>query len=425
MAKNVLLIGQGGREHALAWKLHQSPKLAKLYAAPGNPGIAEFAECVDIAVTDIEGLLAFARKNQIDLTVVGPEIPLMLGVADRFAAEGLAVFGPTAGAAQLEGSKVFSKGLFEKYQIPTAGHGAFEESKAAKAYVRKCTPDHTPVVVKADGLAAGKGVIIAQGWEEADAAIDYIMEEKAFGEAGNRLVIEEFLEGEELSFFAISDGSHFIPLLSAQDYKRIFDNDEGPNTGGMGAYTSPPVYTPQLHDQIMEQIIAPVVAAMKEEGLPYLGVLYAGLMITPKGPKVLEFNARFGDPETQVLMPVIETDLIDILEGAVEGTLDQLQIEISKQACVCVVISSPGYPGTYHTGYEIQGLDQLSPDILVFHAGTRTIGDKLVTGGGRVLNLVARGEDIKAAREKVYAEIGKVNFTGMHYRKDIARRALT
>ncbi|MEA1962411.1 MAG: phosphoribosylamine--glycine ligase [Bacillota bacterium] len=424
MSKRVLVVGQGGREHALVWKLAQSPEVKKVYSAPGNPGIAELAECVDIAANDIEKLVAFAKEKDISLTVVGPEVPLMEGIADRFQQENLLVFGPTKEAARLEGSKVFSKDLFKKYGIPTASYETFCSPYEARVYARFFTDEGKSIVIKADGLAAGKGVIIANTFEEADQAIESIMKDKQFGSAGDRIVVEEFLEGEELSFFAISDGTNFVSIMAAQDHKRVFDFDEGPNTGGMGAYVNPPVYTDTLKEQIIREVIQPTIHAMQQEGCPYQGVLYAGLMLTEEGPKVLEYNARFGDPETQVLMPMIEGDLFPILEAAAVGDLTNTEVGVKSGSCVCVVLASGGYPGPFEKGKEIQGLQSLESDILVFQAGTCEKDGKLLTNGGRVLAVVAGGETIKSATERVYREVEKVHFDGMHYRRDIARRAL-
>lgn len=423
MGKKVLIVGQGGREHALAWKLAQSPEIEKLYAAPGNPGIAQMAECLSIKAEDIEGLLAFAQDNNIDLTVVGPEAPLMAGIVDRFRAAGLTVFGPTAGAAQLEGSKVFAKNLMKKYGIPTAEYEVFTEPEQAKAYARTFTDRGEAVVVKADGLAAGKGVIVAPNYTEASAAIDSIMADRQFGEAGNQVVVEECLIGEEVSFFAITDGVDFVPLMSAQDHKRVFDNDAGPNTGGMGAYTNPPVFTAELYEIAVEQVIKPVIKGMASEGYPYQGVLYAGLMITAKGPKVLEFNARFGDPETQVLMPMIKSDLLPLLETSAQGDIQRAGIELNDGVCVCVVLASGGYPGSYEKGKVIAGIDDVK-DALVFQAGTALDQGRLVTGGGRVLGVVCRGRDFRAAIDQVYGQVEQIHFEGMHYRRDIGHRAL-
>jgi len=424
VGKKILVVGQGGREHALVWKLSQSPLVAKIYAAPGNPGMADQAECVAIPASDIEALLDFALGEAIDLTVVGPEIPLVQGIVDRFQSVGLAIFGPTAAAARLEGSKVFAKNLFSKYGIPTARYQVFTDIDAAKAYARTFTDAGQAVVIKADGLAAGKGVVVAADQAEAEAALDGIMQDKNFGTSGDQVVVEECLRGEELSFFAISDGRSFVPLLSAQDHKRVFDGDQGPNTGGMGAYTNPPIYTPGLHEQILDQVIRPTITAMEAEGCPYQGVLYAGLMITSEGPKVLEYNARFGDPETQVLMPMLKSDLLPVLEAAAAGDLQGVTVEINDGACVGVVLASGGYPAAYENGQEITGLDNLTPGTIVFHAGTARKDGRLVTNGGRVLAVVCCGANTREAIDRVYQEVAKVKFQNMHFRSDIGRRAI-
>ncbi len=424
MGKKILVIGQGGREHALVWKLAQSPEIDEIFVAPGNPGMEAIAGCVSIQAEDINGLLYFAKNMDIDLTVVGPEAPLVKGIVDRFRQEGLLIFGPTAAAARLEGSKVFSKNLFKQYGIPTARYEVFDNIEAARIYAQSYTNAGQPVVIKADGLAAGKGVVVANNQLEAEEAINSIMQDKSFGESGDKLVIEECLIGEELSFFAISDGQEFVSLLSAQDHKRVFDNDEGPNTGGMGAYTNPPLYTEELHQLILDQVIKPTIEAMRLEGCPYQGVLYAGLMITSDGPKVLEYNARFGDPETQVLMPMIKGDLLPILEASAAGRLKGLQMEINTGACVGVVLASGGYPATYAKGKPISGIENLNDDTMVFHAGTAKKDGQLVTDGGRVLAVVCRGTSNEEAIAKVYGEVAKLSFEGMHYRKDIGRRAL-
>ncbi len=424
MGKRILVIGSGGREHALVWKLAQSPEVDKLYAVPGNPGMAELAECIDIAVSDIDGLCEFAKKQDISLTVVGPEIPLTLGIVDRFKVEGLNIFGPSAAAARLEGSKVFSKNLFKKYGIPTAQFDVFENADQAKDYARALCESGRGAVIKADGLAAGKGVVVAADFAEAAEAIDSILTDKTFGEAGDKVLVEECLQGEELSFFAISDGKNYVSLLAAQDHKRIFDNDEGPNTGGMGAYTNPPLYTAELKQQILREVIEPTISAMQKEDCPYQGVLYAGLMITAAGPKVLEYNARFGDPEAQVLMPMIQGDLLPILEAAACGELGSQTFVINDGACVGVVLASGGYPGVYQKGKPISGLELLEPDTIVFHAGTALRDGQLVTEGGRVMAVVVRGESISAAIDKVYQEIEKIHFADMHYRHDIGQKAL-
>lgn len=424
MGKRVLLIGQGGREHALAWKIAQSPVLEKLYAAPGNPGMEELCECVPIDAADLEGLLSFALQEKIDLTVVGPEAPLMEGIVDLFGEHGLTIFGPTAAAARLEGSKVFTKNLLKKYGIPTAEYEVFDDIEPARDYLKTYTDSGRPVVVKADGLAAGKGVVVAADYEEASQALDAIMKDKEFGRAGDQVVIEECLFGQEVSFFAISDGSNYVSLLSAQDHKQVFDNDKGPNTGGMGAYCRPPIYTRELHQQVADQVIAPVIKAMAAEGIPYQGVLYAGLMISEAGPKVLEFNARFGDPETQVLMPMIKSDILPLLEAAAKGKLDEQEVELETGTCICVVLASGGYPGAYQKGKEIKGLDKLEPDTLIFHAGTSKKNQSFYTNGGRVLAVVRRGEDMKSLIDRVYQEVQKISFDAMHYRRDIGRKAL-
>ncbi|CFY03459.1 Phosphoribosylglycinamide synthetase [Syntrophomonas zehnderi OL-4] len=423
MGKKILVIGSGGREHALVWKLAQSPQVNKIYAAPGNPGMADLAECLEIAVTDVEALVEFAQNQAIDLTVVGPEAPLTLGIVDRFQAANLKIFGPNATAARLEGSKVFSKNLFKKYGIPTARFEVFEEAQKAKDFARHLTENGAGAVVKADGLAAGKGVVVAADYAEAAAAIDSILTDKAFGAAGDKVLVEECLQGEELSFFAISDGQNYVSLLAAQDHKRIYDNDKGPNTGGMGAYTNPPLYNEELKQEILTKIIEPTIKAMQMEGCPYRGVLYAGLMITPQGPRILEYNARFGDPEAQVLMPMIKGDLLPILEAAADGNLGNESPEINEGACVAVVLASGGYPGEYQKGYVIQGLDKLNPDTIVFQAGTALKDGRLVTDGGRVLAVVAQAVSIPAAQKKVYQEIEKIHFKDMHYRRDIASKA--
>lgn len=423
--KKVLVVGQGGREHALVWKLAQSPRVGKIFAAPGNPGIAALAECVDIGASDIEGLLSFALLEKIDLTVVGPEVPLMEGLADRFRAAGLLVFGPSAAAARLEGSKVFAKELFKKYHIPTAEFQAFDQLEEARAFARQFTGRGQGVVVKADGLAAGKGVIVAASWDEASQALDSIMKDRQFGAAGDKVVVEECLLGEEVSFFAVTDGRDYVSLIAAQDHKRVFDNDQGPNTGGMGAYVNPPIFTPALQKAVEETIIGPVIEAMAREGCPYQGVLYAGLMITEKGPQVLEFNARFGDPETQVLMPMIKGDIYALFEASASGqNLKANTVECEPGSCVCVVMASGGYPGSFAKGKAISGLDRLDKDIIVFHAGTVLQDGQLLTSGGRVLAVVCRGDDIEAALDKVYGQLEKISFEGMHYRRDIGRRAL-
>lgn len=421
LGKRVLVIGQGAREHALVWKLSQSPQVDKIFAAPGNAGMAALAECVDIQAEDVARLAAFASAERIDLTVVGPEAPLMEGLVDLFEEKGMKVFGPRANAAVIEGSKVFTKNLFKKYQIPTAAYQVFDAPEAAKTYIDQIG---LPVVVKVDGLAAGKGVVIAFDAQTAYEAVDSMMLDKEFGQAGDQIVIEEFLQGEEVSVFVLTDGKHAVHLAAAQDHKRINDGDEGPNTGGMGAYSPPPLYTPALRDQVMKEIIEPVIAAMAAEGRPYKGILYAGLMVTETGLKVLEFNARLGDPEAQVVLPLLDTDLVDLMEAAIDGALDTLKISILDRACVGVVMASGGYPGKYEKGIPIHGLDQTPADLLVFHAGTRAADGQIVTNGGRVLTAVALDDSVRDAVNRVYQGMSAIRFDGMHYRKDIAFRAL-
>lgn len=425
MGKTVLVVGQGGREHTLAWKLAASPEVERLFAAPGNAGIAEVAECVPLAAHDVEGLRRFARDNAVDLTVVGPEAPLMAGLVDALEADGLLAFGPSARAARLEGSKVFSKQLMRAYGVPTADFAVFDRLEPAAAYVREhMEVQGKALVVKADGLAAGKGVVVAHSSAEALDALQEMMVRRVFGDAGVRVVLEECLVGEEVSVFALVDGERVVPLAAAQDHKRVFDMDQGPNTGGMGAYSPAPVYTPELQRKVLEEILQPTAAAMVREGCPYRGVLYAGLMVTAEGPKVLEFNARFGDPETQVVIPLMSSDLFEALHAVASGRLHEVQVSFLDAAAVCVVLASQGYPGEYKRGLPIEGLRDLADDILVFHAGTRWQDSQLVTDGGRVLGVVSRAATIRQAVERVYAEIPKIRFEGMHYRKDIARRAL-
>lgn len=423
--KKVLVVGQGGREHALVWKLAQSPQVGKIYAAPGNPGIAQLAECVAIQADDVEGLLQLAVREKVDLTVVGPEAPLMAGLVDRFQAAGLNAFGPSAAAARLEGSKVFAKELLKKYNIPTAAFDVFTDIEAARACVRSYTDQGRPVVVKADGLAAGKGVVVASSEEEACRALEDIMVRQQFGAAGRQVVVEECLQGEEVSFFAITDGKDFLPLIAAQDHKRVYDDDKGPNTGGMGAYVNPPIFTNRLQEEVIDKIIRPVIEAMAREGHPYRGVLYAGLMITGEGPQVLEFNARFGDPETQALLPMIEGDLFSLFQAASGvGNLRDCRVKCGPGSCVCVVLASGGYPGSYEKGKVIEGLDAVDRDTLVFHAGTALKDGRLLTNGGRVLAVACRGESISQAVTRVYQQVNMISFEGMHYRRDIGGKAL-
>ncbi len=420
---NILVVGSGGREHALVWRIAKSRKIKKLFCAPGNPGIAQLAECVNIKADDINGLLEFAIKENINLTVVGPELPLTLGMVDRFEEKGLKIFGPSKKAAELEGSKVFAKDLMQKYEVPTAGYRVFKNSKDAKDYVK----GHSlPLVVKADGLAAGKGVIICKTEEDAYDAIKLIMEKKAFGKAGDRVIIEEFLNGQEASFLAITDGKTILPLPPCQDHKAIFDRDKGPNTGGMGAYSPTPLITAKLKQEIMNSIMIPTIKAMEKEGRPYKGVLYAGLMITNNGPKVLEYNCRFGDPETQPIMMRLKNDLIDVLCAAIYGRLSKIKLNCDNRVALCIVMTSKGYPGTYEKGKEIKGIEDASKlkDVVVFQAGTAVNGNKLVTAGGRVLGVTAMGVGIKRAINKAYAAVSRIKWEGMHYRKDIGEKAI-
>lgn len=419
---NVLVVGSGGREHALVWKLAQSGRIASLYAAPGNPGMERYAQCLPIAVDDIEGLVAAAKEHQIDLTVVGPELPLTLGIVDRFEAEGLACFGPSKAAAELEGSKAFSKDLMKKYNIPTAAYEVFTEVAPAKAFADKLG---YPVVVKADGLAAGKGVLICESQEDAYAAIEDMLVASEFGEAGHRIVIEEFMTGPEVSVLAFADGSHALPMVSAQDHKRIFDNDEGPNTGGMGAYSPAPMYHEALAAEVLETIIRPTIAAMAAEGRPFTGILYTGLMLTEDGPRVLEYNVRFGDPETQPVLMRLESDLLDVFEKALAGRLDEVELAWKEEAAVCVVLAAKNYPASPVKGDAILGLDELEDDqVVVFHAGTKRMDAKLVTNGGRVLGVTALGDTIREAIEHAYKATAHIHFEGMQYRRDIGARAL-
>jgi len=419
----VLVIGSGGREHALAWKIAQSPKVAKLWAAPGNAGTSEVAECVSISASEIRQLADLAERERIDLTVVGPEVPLTLGIVDEFERRGLRVFGPSKDAAILEGSKVFAKDLMKKYGIPTGFYRSFTSAKEAKRYIQEMG---APIVVKADGLAAGKGAIVCLERSEALDAVTQIMEERVFGDAGDRVVVEEYLDGEEASFLAFSDGDTVLPMASSQDHKRIFDDDQGPNTGGMGAYSPAPVVTEAIHRQAMERVMIPAVRGMAAEGRRYRGVLYAGLMIKAGEAKVLEFNARFGDPEAQPLLIRMDSDLVPILEAAAEGRLRGHTIEWKTEPSVCVVMASGGYPGSYEKGFPIGGLREAAsePGVVVFHAGTSRADGQVVTAGGRVLGVTALGRDIRDAISRAYRSVKKIHWQGAHYRTDIGRRAL-
>jgi len=425
----ILVVGSGGREHALIRKLSQSPEAETIYCAPGNGGISQLAELVDIGSEDIEALAEFAETKDIDLTVVGPEAPLAKGIVDIFEKRGLRIFGPNKAAARLESSKAFAKNLMKKYHVPTAPFAVFDDAQAARAYVRQLG---APVVIKADGLCGGKGVIVANTLSEALGAIDLLMEDKIFKQAGERIVVEERLTGEEASVLVLTDGTTAVPLLSAQDHKRLLDADKGPNTGGMGAYAPAPVVTEALEKQIMEQIIYPTLRGLASEGVLFKGVLYAGLMLTSDGPKVLEFNVRFGDPEVQAILPLLKSDLGSLLDDAVEGRLVPQACQWERGSCVCVVLASNGYPGEFAIGKEIQGLDAIKDrkDLAVFHAGTRretpkgVVRDRFLTWGGRVLNVIAWDADLESAIKKAYEAVAGISYDGMIYRKDIGWRAL-
>ncbi|MFC1591779.1 phosphoribosylamine--glycine ligase [Thermodesulfobacteriota bacterium] len=419
----VLIVGGGGREHALAWKTARSPRVTKLYCAPGNPGIAAVAECVSIDVSDLEALRNFAVANDIDLTIVGPELPLTLGIVDLFEASGLKVFGPGKEAAQLEGSKIFAKNIMKEAGIPTADFAVFSDPEAAKDYIRS---KNSPLVVKADGLAAGKGVFPCRSAEPALEAIDRIMVQLEFGDAGKQVVIEDFLVGEEASFICFTDGETVTPLPSSQDHKPAYDNDEGPNTGGMGAYSPAPVITSELHTTVMDTVLYPLVRTMAARGIPFKGIIYAGLMIDNGIPSVLEFNVRFGDPETQPILFRLESDLIDLMEAAVDGKLAEATIELDSRPAVCVVMASGGYPGSYAKGNVIQGLEQAAAfdNTMVFHAGTSQKNGDILTSGGRVLGVTARGATIKEAIAAAYAAVDTISWNNVQFRKDIGRKAM-
>jgi phosphoribosylamine--glycine ligase len=419
---NILLVGSGGREHALAWALSASPLLTKLYCAPGNPGIAQLAECVAIDMLDIDGLVAFARAKTIDFAVIGPEAPLTAGLADRLEEAGVKALGPSAAGAQLEGSKGFVKDLCAENGIPTARYRRCRDAHSAKGFARSLP---TPVVVKADGLAQGKGVIIAATHDEADAAIESMFA-GAFGDAGNEVVVEEFMEGEEASFFVLTDGVHALPLAGAQDHKRAFDGDEGPNTGGMGAYSPAPVLTEAIVQDVMTRIIEPTIQALRVRGTPYCGVLYAGLMLTSDGPKLIEYNCRFGDPECQVLMLRLKSDLLPVLIAAHDGVLDAVDLRWRDETAIAVVMAANGYPGPYQKGSLIRGLNDAAqmPGVEIFHAGTKQRDGQIAAAGGRVLNVCASGKDIREARERAYAAIEKISWPEGFFRRDIGWRAL-
>tara|TARA_B100000315_G_scaffold61414_1_gene55757 strand:+ start:424 stop:1701 length:1278 start_codon:yes stop_codon:yes gene_type:complete len=420
---NILVVGGGGREHALCWAIAKSPKCDKLYCAPGNAGIADVAECVAVSAEDVDGLVAFAKGQAVDLVIVGPEAPLVLGLADALAAEGIKAFGPSAAAAELEGSKAFMKDLFAKYNIPTAAYGRFTDYDEAVAYVKQ---RGAPIVIKASGLAAGKGVILSQTEAEAVDALDQMMNQKRFGDAGDEVVIEEFLDGEEASFFALVDGDKALPLISAQDHKAAYDGDQGPNTGGMGAYSPAPVVTPELAQEIMTTIIQPTIDGMAAEGCPYKGVLFAGLMIKDGKPKTLEFNVRFGDPECQVLMARLSSDLVEALDAAATGRLDQIELTWRDEAAMVVVMAAEGYPGAYDKGSEIKNLDQANAvdGVTVFHAGTKAADGKILASGGRVLGVTALGRDVAEAQSKAYQAVDAIDWKQGFCRRDIGWRAI-
>ncbi len=420
----ILVVGSGGREHALVWKIAQSKLVQKIFCAPGNGGIAHLAECIDIKADDVFGLLEFARKEKIDLTVVGPEVALSLGIVDEFVKAGLKIFGPNKKAANLEASKVFSKQLMAKYNVPTAAFKVFDDPEAAKKYIEQIG---APCVVKADGLAAGKGVVVAKTIKEANDAVTSIMQDKIFGDAGKKIVIEECLLGQEASIMVITDSKNVVALASAQDHKRIFDNDQGANTGGMGAYSPASIVTPDILVEVMEKIIYRTIDGLVKEGIGYRGVLYAGIMLTKEGPKALEFNVRFGDPETEVILPRLKSDLVEIMLATTEGELIKIKnLFWDPRACVCVVCASGGYPGDYAKDKEIKGLHDAEKlkDIVVFHAGTKKVKDKILTSGGRVLGVTGLGATIEVAINKTYEAVNKINFEGMHFRRDIGSKAL-
>lgn len=420
----ILVIGSGGREHALVWKIAQSKLVDKIFCAPGNGGISQLAECIDLKADDIFGLLEFARKEKIDLTVVGPENALALGIVDEFAKAGLKIFGPNKLAANLEASKVFSKELMAKYKVPTAKFKVFDSPDAAKKYIESMG---VPCVVKADGLAAGKGVVVAKTVDEAKHAVTSIMQDKVFGDAGKKIIIEECLIGQEASILVITDSKEVVALASAQDHKRIFDHDQGANTGGMGTYSPAPIVTADILKEVLDKIIYRTIDGLAKEGIEYRGVLYAGIMLTKEGPQALEFNVRFGDPETQCILPRLKSDLVEVMLATSAGKLSKIgALEWDTRACVCVVCAAGGYPGSYAKDKEISGLEQAQrlTDVVIFHAGTKKIGDKILTSGGRVLGVTGLGATIKEAINKTYSAVGKINFEGMQFRKDIGYKAL-
>lgn len=416
----ILVIGGGGREHALVWKLRQSPRVSQIFCAPGNAGIAQLATCVPLSIADHAGLIAFVREQHIDLTVVGPDDALAAGIVDTFEDHNLRIFGPRRAAAKLESSKAFAKDFLRRHGIPTARAQTFQESDAAHRY---CQRMRYPIVIKADGLALGKGVLIAHSPWSAAMSIHEIMDRRKFGDAGRTIVVEEFLEGDECSIHALVDGKDYVLFPGAQDHKRAYDHDRGPNTGGMGAFSPPDrLLTPEMMRRVQTEILDRVVAGLQADGIDFRGMLFPGLMLTGDGPKVLEFNCRFGDPETQVLLPRLETDLLELLEATIDRRLGNASAQWSSETAVCVILASDGYPGSYRTGVPISGLDRLPDDILAFHAGTRSEGNSIVTSGGRVLGITARGPDLRTARERAYAATRDVTFPGCHFRSDIAAK---
>jgi len=426
----VLVIGSGGREHAICWKIAQSKKVKKIYCAPGNGGISKVAETIDIKADDIKALLDFARFQRIDLTVTGPEAPLVAGIVDLFQKEGLRIFGPSRRVSMLEGSKIFAKETMKRFGVPTADFKVFDDFNAAKDYVAQ---KRTPVVIKADGLAQGKGVTVAETHDEAVAALKSSMVDKIFGSAGERVVVEECLRGEEASIIVISDGENVVPMATSQDHKRVSDGDKGQNTGGIGAYSPTPLVTPEIEKRIMDEVIYPMINGLSEDGISYKGVLYAGIMLTKDGPKTLEFNVRFGDPETQVILPRLKSDLVELMERSIDGTLGKAEAAWHEKNAVCVVIASGGYPGHYEKGKEITGLDEADKlkDVVVFHAGTKTSSIvhrpssiKYVTDGGRVLGVTGLGDDIESAISTAYKAVSKIKFKNMHFRRDIGEKAI-
>ena len=416
----VCVIGNGGREHALAWRLSISPSVTKVYAITGSAAMSDCAELVGIDWQQSDHLISFLKDNQVDLVVVGPEAPLVAGLADTLNKAGIPVFGPSKAAAQLEGSKVFAKDLMKKYNIPTAAYGVFHKVDEAKEFIAQTG---APIVVKADGLAAGKGVVVAMTIDEANAAVEDMLSGNRFGEAGSTVVIEEFMEGEEASLLAFVDGKTVVPMIASQDHKRIFDGDKGPNTGGMGTYAPAPVLTDALRDEAMKTILEPMVEAMQKEGMPYVGCLYAGLMITPQGPKVVEFNARFGDPETQVVLPLLDSDLGQIMMACATGTLTADMVKWKDSSAACVILASKGYPETSSKGDVIHGDIKQHDTTIVFHSGTKLVGDEYVTNGGRVLGVVGLGKDLRIALDRAYGRIEHIDFEGMQYRTDIGAKA--